>query len=249
MFKESHIRLFILGSVICFLIGNIVNFSLFEPSTEILFFILSALLIASYEDGKRLRGRFSKIRCILGIILCILYLFFVTIPSYLGERISKEIDYNPSKAYNRAMLLSRLYPYDPYFDSLRAKALFREFKKIKDRDRAIMKLKDVIASLKEAVGKADIWRFYKDISDCYLILSRMDPKKRETYLKESEAFIEKARSRAPMFRSLAHRAADIYREHIRLVHSPSEHLFKRADFHLKEAIRLDQAARYGNKRR
>jgi len=249
MFKESHIRLFILGSVICFLIGNMVNFSLFEPSTELLFFILSALLIASYEDGKRLRGRFSKIRYILGIVLCIFYLYFVTIPSYLGERISKEIDYNPSKAYNRAILLSRLYPYDPYFDSLRAKTLFIEFKRIKDRDRAIMKLKDVIASLKEAVGKADIWRFYKDISDCYLILSRMDPKKRETYLKESEAFIEKARSRAPLLRSLAHRAADIYREHIRLVHSPSEHLFKRADFHLKEAIRLDQAVRYGNKGR
>ncbi len=242
---ENTEKYFLSGAILTFILSNLVNFSLFEPSTQILFFTLAGITLSTIESSPTPKSSLHKsaiIKLTTILIFLICYSHYIFTPAYKGETAYEEKKISKELAYAKFLNLTNSYPYDPYFPANAGRILIEQANR-QPPPQAIKTISQAIELLKEATHRAEaIWKFYADIGQCYLILAELDNTQKLTYLTKAENYLEQAYKRAKMSKNLSKTLGLVYYRHIReLPQNPPENLIIKATKYIKRALELNSS--------
>jgi len=241
-------KLFLTCALIAFVLGNLTNFSLFEPSTQILFFFLAGLTLSAFKSSisRTHRKSFSVFVPAISLIIIVSYTYYLFTPALLAESAAnqaQEIASNSpleyDKSYQTFVKLTNRYTYDAH---LPAQAGKRELILARSSRNPVKLIQQSASWYALACKRADVlWKFFSCQAQCYLILTKLDPADRFSYYAQAEQLFEQARKRAPLSRTLAKDTGLTYYTHLRETPKPSQKLLIRAHKHLTDALRLNNA--------
>jgi len=119
------------AAVLAFFLGNLVNFSLFEPSTAMTFFLVAAMALAARNTGLRFKPdrNTATLACASLLVLMLLHFILVLKPTWCTERaliaadspISDQYDRDPT--YRKLLAASKCDPYNAQLPILAAQRL------------------------------------------------------------------------------------------------------------------------------
>jgi len=239
------------GALVTFILGDIVNFSLEEPSMQFLFFFLAGLTLAAAQspienkEPARLRPR-----NLAYVAATIIFAYFLLLPAIKSENIALESDkttpisdpaFDPY--YQELARLAGRYPYDAHLAAQAGKQLI-DIARANPEPASV--LKEAITWFQEAQTRApEVWEFCSQQGQCWLMLADLDPQNKTAFMTEAEACFEKARTLAPRSKTLAMTLGLIYAQHVQSLQSDQtsrrQEVAVLARKHLQDALDLDQA--------
>ncbi len=250
-------KLFLVAALLAFILGNLTNFSLFEPSTQILFFFIAGLTLSAFglNISKTSRKLATVCTAIVFLILIVGYSYYLLTPAVLAESAvnqAQEITTASSLEYDRPyqtfVKLTNRYTYDAHFPAQAGK---RELVLARSNPAPVAPANSVnpVGLIRQAANwyalackRANIlWKFYAQQAQCWLILAKLEPANRYVYFIRAEQLFEQARKIAPMSRTLAKDTALTYYAHIREMPNPPRQLIIRTRKHLLDALELNNA--------
>ncbi len=266
---SSTDKLFLCSALIAFVLSNLTNFSLFEPSTQILFFFVTGISLSAFIEFPRKHNRKSKqkypkksshvredkfyykngqkIFAILAAVIIITsYSYYQLRPAALAESAEAKAEQLPEIsspeydiAYNIFVKLTEQYTYDAHMPAQAGK---RELTIAQSSISPVNLIQEAINWYEIAYNRAPIlWKILAQQAQCYLILAKLEPMNKLRYFEYAEHLLERARKIAPLSRTLAKDTGLTYYTHIRLLKRPSRKLLERATKNLKDAIKLNDA--------
>jgi O-antigen ligase len=243
--------LLLTGALITFILGDLVNFSLEEPSTQFLFFFLAGLTLAAVHgpaqpEKKGVRSLFSSLAFLVGILMYIVVLF---VPAFRAEntairaeRSSPVSDPAYDGTYQNFAELANRYSYDAHLAAQAGKRLI-QVAQAASQPKLLAEAADWFAlAANRAPG---VWEFRSQQGQCYLMMAGAEPDKKFTYLADAENAFGEARALAPRSKSLALTLGLIYAQHLKALPSDKkierENIADLARKNLTEALALDRA--------
>jgi hypothetical protein len=255
---------------VVFVLGDLVNFSLEEPSMQFLFFFLAGLMLATTKiqeqagngqtQGEKIGDcpQFRKLAVGGMAVVLAGYVYFMMMPGMCAESAAGRdekglvnVDPNADRVYLDYVRLAKMYPYDGYM----AAAVGDRLVKIAAGNSQPEWL------IREAVDWYDLagrrspmaGTFYSRQSQAYLVLAQLATPQREHYMSKAEEAMNDARLRSPMSKSLAMTLGLIYADHIRQLSSGQKekiaYLAEQARKNFDEAMTIDAALPHDSIRR
>lgn len=259
-------RLCLAVAGVVFILGDLVNFSLEEPSMQFLFFVLAGLMMArgnEEESGCGLQGTGGgKKRKHLAVwaVLAVWagYVYFMMIPgisaegaAVRGEKGVMSSNPNADEVYREFVSLARRYPYDGYLAAAVGDRLVRMAGGSSEPEWLIREAVDWYHLASRRIETQGM--FYSKQGQAYLILAKLVEDKRDHYLSKAEEAFVGARIRSPMSKGLALTLGMVYADHIRQVPAGQSEkiaaLAERSRENLDDAMRLDSALPHESIRR
>ncbi len=247
----GSVTIFLTAALVVFAAGNLVNFTLFEPSMQFLFFFLAGLTLAAAKPAGGGASRcYNKHGIALGICAA-LYIVYVAAPACIAEKAAAKSDQPPGQsdpsvdmAYLKLSELTDRYSFDAHLPAKAAGRLL-ELSQISKTNR-----NKTIGMAAEHLSKAssrapDFYRFYRSQAQCYQILSLLEPEKADSHFTKAEELYERAVALAPRSKMLQLSTALTYLQHAdtvsALTHERKLALVRKAEEHLDIAVRLNNA--------
>ena len=247
---EGGVTIWLAGALVTFIAGDLVNFSLFEPSTEFLFFFLAGLTLAAVgtiPGNRPNRMDFAKAGVLA--ILAGPYLLYVSIPSAQIEHVLAEAEHRPvlredpttDPIFQKLAKLSTLYPVDAHLPALAGQRLLDVSK-----NRSILATETAAEYYAEACRRADPGsQFWRERAECYLTLAALEPARCAAFLLQATTLYDEALARAPRSKSIWLRAGLAnwtYAQALPATETDlSKTLIAKARKYLQTAIKLDRA--------
>ncbi len=240
--------LFLAGALIAFILGDLVNFSLEEPSTQFLFFFLAGLTLAAVQPPKEDSQRALR-SLLLFLPALVIYIGFLFIPALQAENTAVRADKSSpasdpayDQPYQTFAELAKRYSYDAHLAQQAGKRLLQ----IAQTAAQPNLIRDAADWFALAADRSPlVWEFRSQQGQCYLFLADAEPDKRIIYLTKAETLFEQACALAPRSKSLALTLGMIYARHANAL--PIEEKTERSRIsnlarkNLTDALDLDRA--------
>jgi len=204
------------GGLIAFILGDIVNFSLEEPSTQFLFFFIAGLTLAASSPRPATKNDAnvspSPIRLILKPAVCLgfifVYCYFLLAPAFQGENAAIAGAKNTTASdpafdstYQTYADLARRYTYDAHLCDQTGKRLI-DIAKTSPQPMPIVE--QALPWYQQAADRAPkVSIFRADLGQCCLMLAALDSDRKFVWLDKTESALAQARSLAPRSKTLA----------------------------------------------
>jgi hypothetical protein len=204
-------RLCLTAASVVFILGDLVNFSLEEPSMQFLFFFLAGLMLATgneeeSESEKMVRqdAPYKRKNLAAWAVLAVLagYVYFLMIPGIAaegaavrGEKSVVSADPNADRVYLKFVSLAKRYPYDGYLAAAVGDRLVKIAAGSSQPEwliREAVDWYDLASRRSPAQGT-----FYSKQGQAYLILAKLETQRREHYMSKAEESFGEARKRSP----------------------------------------------------
>jgi tetratricopeptide (TPR) repeat protein len=243
--------LLLTGSLIAFIFGDFVNFSLEEPSTQFLFFFLAGMTLSAAQPqrqpSQQIKFGPANVGYLLATIVCASILLYPAVKAenaaIHAEKSVGVSDPAYDTAYQTFAELADRFPYDAHLTAEAGERLITLTRTSSDPAALI---EQAIERFEQASQKAPgVWEFSSKEAQCWLMLMAIDPDRKLTYIEKAEALFQRARNIAPRSKNLAMTLGLLYAQHARLL--PPERkeerktIFTLARTHLTDAINLDRA--------
>lgn len=247
---QRGVLIWLACAAVTFVAGNLVNFSLFEPSTQFLFFFLAGLSMGSAGSPRSSVGmRMNILKSVVLTAATVGYLLYVLIPSAKIETlvadaklpVVRHTDPLSDPIYRELVQLSREHKYDAHAS---AQAAGRLLALSQTGSRRV--LESAAEHYADAVRRADpIARFWRGQGHCYVLLATVDPANRDKFLTKTDTLFDQARARVPLAKSAWLGTAVVGWAHAKDL-PPSElerkrSLARKASEYLQTALRLNDA--------
>jgi hypothetical protein len=256
------------GAGVAFILGDLVNFSLEEPSTQFLFFFLMGLALAGKESAEcsvlsaqceekkenehrtlnieRSTSKGNGVQCTpYGILVLIfLYGYFLMLPAVRGERaaaMAERVAPSGDAEFDRVYrTYAELAKRYSYDGHLAAKAGERLLQISQVSRSPAGTIEDAIGWFEAAASRAEAnGGFYSKIGQGEMLLTKLEPVKMEEHFERAEKAFEEAWARSPGSRSLTLSLGLVYVDHLRHAAEMSEE--KRAELAEKAIEKLKLA--------
>lgn len=245
------------GALIAFILGDIVNFSLEEPSTQFLFFFLAGLTLAAVRGPDRGPARFTFWN--LGYAAAaIAFLVLLAIPAFHAESAAVRAERSPTEAnpaydrpYQDFARLARKHPRDGHMAAQAGKRLLELARQGPPSLDLLARAADWFALAAERAPA--VWQFKSQQAQCEMAMAGLDPDNALKHLEKAETLFEQARGLAPRSKNLAMALGLLYTRHTAVL--PAGQTAQRARLaalarqHLAEARQLDRALKPESDRR
>ncbi len=236
--------LFLAGALIVFVLGNLVNFSLFEPSTQMLFFFIAGITLSASrnsnaEDIPKSAAKKKNVQTIAFIVILNLYSYFILIPAVRAEQAAYIETSQPEKSCKQFKLLAKRYSYDAYLSAQAGNCMLARARSSDDPVATIKRAAEFY--VESCKRNKSSWKMFAKLAQCDLLLSDFDRENKFTWLEQAESLMEHARTLAPRSRSLAKTLGLIYFNHAMQQHPPSKKIIAAARKNLNEAMQLNDA--------
>jgi len=238
----------LVGALIAFIAGDIVNFSLEEPSTQFLFFFIAGLALAAVRPADSRPVKFGWAN-IVYLAAAILFSSVLVYPAVKSENAATEgakfatSDPAFDPAYQEMEKLADQFTYDPHLASQAGSRLIELSKGSQD---PVPTLLQATEWFRKAIEKApNVWQFHSQLGQAWLMLADIDPNDKLSYLEKSESSFEQAYRLARRSKNLAMTLGLLYVKHIHALPADQkdqrEKLTDLAKKHLNDALSLDRA--------
>ncbi|MFA5865402.1 MAG: O-antigen ligase family protein [Phycisphaerae bacterium] len=246
---NSLMVLCLTSSLIVFILGDLVNFSLEEPSMQFLFFFLAGLTLAATRLPMENKPKFDlqNLTCMIGLFI---YLFFLVIPAIkfenaavLAETSSPASDPSFDSVYQKFSALTDKYSYDAHLPAQAGKRLIQI---AQTHPQPVSVLEQAAQCFAQAAQKANaVWEFRSRQAQCELMLAKVESDKRLIHFAKAEDLFEQARNLAPRSKSLALTLGLLYVQHVQDLPADQKNERTRlsvlARKNLNDALNLNQA--------
>jgi len=258
------VLIWLTAALIMFVAGNLVNFSLFEPSTQFLFFFLAGLTVAAAgPEYLPVTRRVATAKSVALALAATAYLACVVLPAWRSERVMIEAGQTEPAAdpvldepYRRLVELAGEYTFDAHLPAQAGKRLMliaeesqshrpRWVRSVDEHRAQVAGIYATAAELyAQAVRRADqIYRLYSAQAYCYVYLAHTQPDTRDRMFEQAEQLLEKAVMLAGGSRIMRYQAGSAYWDHAQgLPPKDTErrkHLARKAQNHFQIALQRD----------
>jgi hypothetical protein len=239
------------GALVTFVAGNLINFSIFEPSLQFLFFFICGVTLAGAraENSSVDRTR----RPVLFVVMAafaLSYLFWVLIPAARSERVVDRAQRIRTAAvpemdppFRDLLGAAKSARWDPHLPARAADRLLWAINRpAPHHSRWVIQAEELYGL---ATDRAPvIFRYHHARARCYLVLARLKPSSKWEMLKRSEALFERALVLAPLSSSIQMQAGLTYWQHVQTMPASERKqrslLARKARTHLQTSLNLNR---------
>jgi tetratricopeptide (TPR) repeat protein len=257
---DGKVIIWLGAALVTFIAADLVNFALFEPSTQFLCFFLCGLLLASVKAPEPTpTSRRNLLPAVDMGVLAIGYLVWVTVPAARSEAAAARAERtvpsgNPAfdEPYERLSELAEAYPFDAHLPAQAGQRLVQIAQQNRPIPSAVIEKAAEYYALACRRAPA-VYRFWGSQAQCYVLLADLDRVQAGRFFTKAEELYEQALARAPRSRTLPLTAGVVYWQHAQNLpetQTPRRiELARRSERHLKTALRLNDALSKNSLRR